>query len=71
MAEAQLPKRVDAVKLVDVNQQFNAKIDSENLTRLREAVVDCNEPVHVEIEFQRDQNHDVVPKQNAQSVELQ
>lgn len=56
MAEAQLPKRVDAVKLVDVNQQFNAKIDSENLTRLREAVVDCNEPVHVEIEFQRDQD---------------
>ena len=34
MAEAQLPKRVDAGKLVDSNQQFTAYIDSANLERL-------------------------------------
>lgn len=56
MAEAQLPKRVDAVKLVDNNQQLNANIDSKNLTRLNEAVVRCNEPVHCEIQFERDQD---------------
>src|SRR5690606_18973202 len=56
MAEAQLPKRVDAVKLVDNNQQLNADIDSKNLTRLLDAVVHCNEPVHCEIQFERDQD---------------
>lgn len=58
MAEAQLPRRVDAVKLVMVNQQFNADIDSKQLTRLNEAVEDCIAPVHCEIQFGRDQeNH--------------
>jgi len=55
MAEAQLPKRVDAIKLVTVSQQFNADIDSKQLTRLSEAVEDCVAPVHCEIRFERDQ----------------
>lgn len=56
MAEAQLPKRVDAVKLVDGNQQLSADIDSKNLIRLNEAVIRCDVPVNCEIEFQRDQD---------------
>lgn len=55
MAEARLPKRVDAVKLVEVNQHFHAKIDTESLTRLREAVEDCEAIVECDIEFMRDQ----------------
>lgn len=51
MAEAQLPKRVDAVRLVKVNQRLNAVISSENLTRLNDAVIRCIEPVTCEIEF--------------------
>lgn len=55
MAEAQLPKRVDAVKLVNVNQRLNAKIDAQNLSRLQEAVLYCNAPIECEIEFHQDQ----------------
>lgn len=51
MAEALIPKRIDAVKLVKVNQSFNAAIDQNNLTRLNEAVVRCLEPVTCEVEF--------------------
>lgn len=60
MAEAQLPQRVDAVKLVDNNQQFNATIDASVLTRLGEAVVNCSAPVHCEIQFERDQENNRV-----------
>ncbi len=55
MAEAQLPKRVDAVKLVNGNQRLNAKIDAQNLPRLQEAVLECTAPVTCEIEFHQDQ----------------
>lgn len=51
MAEAQLPKRVDAVKLVKVNQRLKAEIDQNNLTRLNEAVIRCLEPISCEVEF--------------------
>ncbi len=54
MAEAQLPRRVDAVKLVDNNQQLNADIDSSKLTRLGETTVRREAPVHCEIQFSRD-----------------
>lgn len=56
MAEAVLPKQVDAVRLVQVNQRFNAKINSENLTRLQSAVVHCGEFVSCEIEFHQDES---------------
>lgn len=56
MAEAQLPRRVDALKSVDNNQRFNAEIDSSKLSRLREAVENCSAPVHCEIEFTRDRD---------------
>lgn len=56
MAEAQLPKQVDAVKLVNVNQQFNAKINSENLTRLQAAVSRSGDIVECEIEFHQDES---------------
>lgn len=55
MAEAQLPQRVDAYKLVDNNQQFNARIDSSKLLRLSDAVIRCSTPVSCEVEFSRDQ----------------
>src|SRR5690554_3659500 len=51
MADAQLPNRVDAVKLVKVNQRLYAEIEQKNLARLNEAVVRCIEPVTCEIEF--------------------
>lgn len=51
MAEALVPKHVDAVKLVKANQTFNAVIEQKNLNRLTEAVVSCLEPVTCEIEF--------------------
>ena len=54
MAEAQLPKQVDAVKLVNVNQRLTAKIDSKYLTRLAAAVVRCDAPVECDIEFAQD-----------------
>lgn len=56
MAEAQLPKQVDAVKLVNVNQQLNAKINSENLTRLQAAVIRSGDFVECEIEFHQDES---------------
>ena len=34
MTEAPLPKRIDAFKLVEVNQQLKGKIESNKLTRL-------------------------------------
>ena len=51
MAEAQLPRRIDAVKLVKVNQRLNSVIDQNNLARLNEAVVRCLEPVTCDIQF--------------------
>ena len=56
MAEAQLPKQIDAVKLVNTNQQLNAKIDSKNLTRLKSAVTQCSDFVECEIEFHQDES---------------
>lgn len=56
MAGAQLPKQVDAVKLVNVNQRLNAKINTENLSRLNSAVVHCSEFVECEIEFHQDES---------------
>ncbi|WP_221795053.1 YceD family protein [Oceanobacter mangrovi] len=55
MAEAQLPHRVDATKLVEVNQQLRAKIDSSELTRLNEAVDQCLAPVECFVTFERDE----------------
>ncbi|WP_430462482.1 YceD family protein [Thalassolituus sp. LLYu03] len=57
MAEAQLPKRIDAVKLVDNNQRLNASIDGSLLDRLSDAVENCVAPVHCEIHFSRDQDN--------------
>ncbi|MFY9179709.1 MAG: YceD family protein [Venatoribacter sp.] len=55
IAEAQLPKRVDAVKLVHVNQELKAKINTENLARLQQAVLKSAPEVECEIEFHQDQ----------------
>ncbi|MGB1090707.1 MAG: YceD family protein [Oceanobacter sp.] len=57
MAEAPLPHRVDAVKLIEVNQRFNAKIDPSKLDRLSEAVEQVLEPVLCELEFRRDDDN--------------
>jgi uncharacterized protein len=54
MAEAQLPKRVDAAKLVDTNQQFSAKIDGQNLARVSAAIEQAEAPVDCHLEFFRD-----------------
>tara|TARA_B100001109_G_scaffold255900_1_gene262822 strand:- start:26810 stop:27331 length:522 start_codon:yes stop_codon:yes gene_type:complete len=55
MAEAQLPKRIDAISFVEDNQQLSGKIDSEKLTRFSDAVEDCKAPVRYILEFHRDQ----------------
>jgi len=55
MAEAQLPHRVDATKLVEINQQFSAEIDSSELLRLNDSVDQCLAPVKVNVSFDRDQ----------------
>lgn len=55
MAEAKLPKCVDAVKLVDNNQQFTCSIDTKNLSRLNEAVKSCDASVSCNLHFSRDQ----------------
>ena len=60
MAEARLPQRVDAAKLVELNQRFSAEIDSEKLPRLMDAVESCVEPVFCEIEFDRDEERNRV-----------
>ncbi|MEK9712190.1 MAG: YceD family protein [Thalassolituus sp.] len=54
MTEAPLPKRVDGVKLVDVNQELNGLIDSKQLSRLTAATVTCTEQIPCHIEFSRD-----------------
>ncbi|ASP39882.1 hypothetical protein CHH28_14905 [Bacterioplanes sanyensis] len=72
MAEAQLPKRVDAAKLVDSNQQFSAQIDSQKLGRLLAAVERCEQPVDCHIEFFRDaENHRVLKGQCKTQVTMQ
>ncbi|MAK91756.1 MAG: hypothetical protein CMI13_11040 [Oleibacter sp.] len=55
MAEAQLPKRIDAVGFVENNQQLTGQIDSKKLLRFSEAVEDCNAPVSYILDFHRDQ----------------
>ena len=71
MAEAQLPKRVDAVKLVEINQQFNAEIDGNSLLRLKDAVVHCTAVVKVEVTFDRDQEANrVISGRCATEVEM-
>ena len=55
MNEAQLPKRVDSIKLVDNNQSLSAEIDGGSLMRLNDAVVRHTDPVKVSLSFYRDQ----------------
>ena len=55
MAEAQIPHRVDAVKFVEQNQQFNGEIDSSELTRLTQSVERCLAPISVTLSFERDE----------------
>lgn len=55
MAEAHIPHRVDALKLIDNNQQLVAKIDSSELSRLNEAVERCVSPVSCVLSFERDE----------------
>lgn len=58
MADANIPKRVDALKLVGLNQQFDGVIESQQLTRLSAAVVRCQPTVSVKLVFCRDaENH--------------
>ena len=55
MTEARLPKRVDATKLVELNQQFRARIDIKSLARIQDATAHAETPVEVELDFQRDE----------------
>ncbi|TNC92237.1 YceD family protein [Thalassolituus sp.] len=54
MTEAQIPKRVDGGKLVDVNQQLTGQIDASKLTRLSAATLRSDTPVSCNLEFDRD-----------------
>ena len=51
MTEAPLPKRIDAFKLVEVNQQLKGKIESNKLTRLVDSTRSLDDYVECEVEF--------------------
>ncbi|MEC8908830.1 MAG: hypothetical protein VYE76_08115, partial [Pseudomonadota bacterium] len=55
MTEAPLPKRIDAFKLVEVNQQLKGKIESNKLTRLVDSTRSLDDYVECEVEFGRDE----------------
>lgn len=55
MTDAQIPKRVDGKKLVDINQQLTGTIDSVKLTRLASATTRQDALVQCNVEFYRDQ----------------
>ena len=57
MTEARLPRRVDATKLVENNQQLNANIDTKLLTRIVDATECADVPVEVQLEFRRDEEN--------------
>jgi len=57
MTEAPLPKRIDGLKLVEVNQRLSGHIDSAKLTRLAAATRSCNPVVVCDVEFDRDEEH--------------
>ena len=67
MTEARLPRRVDAVKLVDNNQQLNANIDTKLLTRIGESTLSADAPVEVQLEFRRDEEGIRTIKGNCQT----
>lgn len=54
MADANIPSRVDALKLVGLNQHFEGYIESQNLPRLMAAVVGAEPKVWVKATFARD-----------------
>lgn len=60
MAEARLPRRVDAVKLVGRNQRFSAEIDSKQLLRLSDAVERCDDSISCDVQFDRDDERNKV-----------
>ena len=55
MTEAPLPKRIDAFKLVEVNQQLKGKIESNKLTRLVDSTRSLDDYIECEVEFGRDE----------------
>lgn len=54
MTEAQIPKRVDGVKLVDANQELKGKIDTQKLPRLSAATEGRDAHVNCHLVFDRD-----------------
>lgn len=71
MNEVRLPKRVDAVKLVDNNQLLSGEIEGGSLERLNDAVVSHNAAVNVSLEFSRDQErHRVAQGQCSTKVSM-
>lgn len=54
MADANIPSRVDALKLVDINQEFDGYIKSQKLPRLMQAVVSAEPDIWVRAIFARD-----------------
>lgn len=57
MTVALLPKRVDGLKLVEVNQQLIGEINSAELTRLVGVVRSASPVVSCDVEFSRDEEH--------------
>ena len=57
MTVAPLPKRVDGLKLVEVNQQLTGTISSADLTRLAGIVRSSSLDVNCDVEFSRDEEH--------------
>jgi uncharacterized protein len=54
MAEAALPKRLDAIRFVDNETVLSSSLDVNLFKRFQEAVEDVNGPVDFKLAFQRD-----------------
>jgi uncharacterized protein len=54
MAEAALPKRLDAIRFVDNETVLSGSLDVNLFERFQEAVEDVNGPVDFKLAFQRD-----------------
>ena len=55
MAEAALPKRLDAIRFVDNETVLTGSLDVNLFKRFQEAVEDVNGPVDYKLAFQRDE----------------
>lgn len=57
MAESNIPKQVDALKLVSSQQSFSASVATNDWLRLRDSVQQCDDQASVSLSFFRDEDN--------------